>query len=63
MDTLWEIAIAVLFFLGALFFAGVIYAFAWAKKNRQFENLEQGARSIFNEEEPEGQVTDHFPAK
>ena len=49
MDTLWEIAIAVLFFLGALFFASVIYAFAWAKKNRQFENLEQGARSIFNE--------------
>ncbi len=63
MDTPWEITIALLFVLGALFFASVIYAFAWAKKNRQFENLEAGARSIFNEEEPEGRVTDKFPPR
>ncbi|MDR2981476.1 MAG: cbb3-type cytochrome oxidase assembly protein CcoS [Puniceicoccales bacterium] len=61
MNTPWEYTILFLFVLGALFFASAIYAFAWAKKAKQFENLEQGARSIFNEEEPEGEVTDSFP--
>lgn len=45
-----------------LFFAGGIYALYWAKQNNQFENLEDSARVIFDEDEPEGKVTDAFPS-
>jgi cbb3-type cytochrome oxidase maturation protein len=34
----------------------------WAAKGGQFENFDAGSRSIFDSEEPEGQMTDAFPA-
>jgi cbb3-type cytochrome oxidase maturation protein len=38
-----------------------LLAFGWAVKNGQFSDFEAGARSIFDEEEPVGTVTDAFP--
>jgi len=43
--------------------ASAVYALSWAVKTGQFNRLEQDARSIFDEEEPVGQVTDAFPGK
>ncbi len=45
--------------------AGVtmVWLLAWAIKQGEFKNLRQGARSIFDEEEPVGMVTDYFPGE
>ena len=58
----WDEAIVLVVLLGLLFFGTAVYAFVWARRQRQFHDFEKGARSIFNEEEPEGKVTDKFPA-
>lgn len=47
--------------VGGVLFVGGICALVWAKKNGQLENFEAQAKSIFDEEEPEGQMTDFFP--
>jgi len=57
----WTVYITILMGVAALFFIVASYALHWAHRNKQLENLEDGARSIFDEEEPEGEVTDHFP--
>jgi cbb3-type cytochrome oxidase maturation protein len=44
-----------------LFGGGAVLALNWAFKNRQFENFDRGARSIFDDAEPEGEPTDAFP--
>ncbi len=44
-------------------FASAIYALFWASKNGQLDNFEKGAKTIFTEEEPEGEVIDSFPDK
>lgn len=51
-----------------LIFSGLIMASAvvmltWAVKRGQFKNLERGAVSIFDEEEPLGVQTDYFPGE
>jgi cbb3-type cytochrome oxidase maturation protein len=38
-----------------------IAAFYWAVKSGQFRNLPEGAKVIFQEDEPEGVATDRFP--
>ncbi len=38
-----------------------IYALAWAARTGQFRNMKGGARTIFDEEEFVGRVTDVFP--
>jgi len=46
---------------GLVFFGGTtLAAFYWAAKTGQFRNLEAGAKSIFDEEEPVGTATDAF---
>lgn len=40
-----------------------VWLLAWAVRNGEFRDLKAGARSIFNEEEPEGVVTDYFPGE
>ncbi len=59
----WIHYIFAFFGFAGLFFIGASYALYWAHKNKQLENLEEGARSIFDEEEPEGEQTDFFPSK
>ena len=44
-----------------LFGGGAVLALSWAFKNRQFENFDRGARSIFDADEPIGEPTDAFP--
>ena len=59
----WTAYIVIIFIFASLFFVGAAFALHWAYKNRQLENLEEGARSIFDEEEPEGEIQDAFPSK
>ena len=38
-----------------------VLAFGWAAQNGQFHDQHAGARSIFDADEPEGEMTDAFP--
>ena len=40
-----------------------VYALYWSSKHGQLRDFERGAASIFDEQEPVGKMTDHFPAK
>lgn len=44
-----------------LFGGAAVLALGWAFRNGQFENFDQGARSIFDPDEPVGEPTDAFP--
>ena len=49
---------------GLVFFGGsTLAAFYWAAKSGQFRNLEDGAKSIFDQDEPLGTATDAFADK
>ena len=51
-------------FLVAIAISGTaVYALYWSSKHGQLRDFERGASSIFDEQEPVGQMTDHFPAK
>ena len=39
----------------------MVWVLAWAIARGEFRDLRQGARMIFDEEEPIGVVTDRFP--
>lgn len=41
--------------------ASAVLALVWAISSGQFRSFRAGAESIFDEEEPIGEVTDHFP--
>ena len=62
MDS-WNSILTILFVFGALLFASAVYALHWAAKNGQFDDFEKGAKTIFTEEEPEGELLDSFPGK
>lgn len=49
------IIVMVTMILGSL---GTIFAFSWAANNRQFEDLEHAAETIFDADEPIGEPTD-----
>ncbi len=44
--------------IAALFVASAIYGLQWASKTGQLRDLEDGAKVIFDEEEPVGRPTD-----
>lgn len=45
-----------------VFFGGVaVLAMSWAVRDGQFQNFERTAQSIFDPDEPVGQMTDRFP--
>lgn len=48
---------------GSILFFGsaAVLAMAWAFRNGQFENFSRGSRSIFDADEPIGEMTDRFP--
>ena len=51
-------------FLVAIAISGTaVYALYWSSKHGQLRDFERGAASIFDEQEPVGEMTDHFPAK
>ncbi|MGB0344195.1 MAG: cbb3-type cytochrome oxidase assembly protein [Coraliomargarita sp.] len=46
----------------AIFFFGVAIAmFYWSARKGQLKDFDQQARVIFTDEEPEGEISDHFP--
>jgi cbb3-type cytochrome oxidase maturation protein len=45
----------------ALFFSSVIFALHWSIRSGQFSEYQKGARSIFDDDEPVGEMTDFFP--
>lgn len=47
----------------ALFGVMVVWALWWAIRGGQFSNFQQGATSIFDEDEPMGTMTDAFPER
>jgi len=59
----WNLYLGIILVLGALFFASAIYALFWAVRNKQFQDFDRGARTIFSEDEPEGTHTDYFPGE
>ena len=51
-------------FLVAIVISGTaVYALYWSSKHGQLRDFERGAASIFDEQEPVGKMTDHFPVK
>ncbi|MFM8272496.1 MAG: cbb3-type cytochrome oxidase assembly protein CcoS [Gemmata sp.] len=46
-----------------LFGGAAALALGWALRDGQFDNFEQGARSIFGPDEPVGEATDAFPGE
>lgn len=59
----WSQYILVGFVFASLFFLAAAGALYWAHKHGQLNNLEKGAQSIFDEDEPMGEITDAFPEK
>jgi nitrogen fixation-related uncharacterized protein len=53
----------VAFLIAASLSATAVYALYWSSKHGQLRDFERGAVSIFDHEEPVGQMTDHFPTK
>lgn len=49
--------------LGIAFFAVAIGALYWSAKKGQLRDFDQQAKTIFTDEEPEGEVSDTFPEK
>lgn len=47
--------------LGLAFFSVAVSMLYWSAKKGQLRNFDQQARTIFTEEEPEGEVSDAFP--
>jgi len=44
-----------------LFGGAAILALSWAVRDGQFQNFERGAKTIFDPDEPIGEITDCFP--
>lgn len=59
--TRWYAAILGLGLFGVVMVVSFVLVLRWAKRNGQFKNLDEGAKVIFDEDEPEGTPTDHFP--
>ena len=51
------------FLVAAAISGTAVYALYWSSKHGQLRDFERGAASIFDEHEPVGQMTDHFPVK
>ncbi len=59
----WSNLLIVILVFAALLFLSAVGALYWASKSGQLKNFEKGAKVVFTEEEPEGQVQDAFPGE
>tara|TARA_B100001057_G_scaffold113299_1_gene111604 strand:- start:5069 stop:5272 length:204 start_codon:yes stop_codon:yes gene_type:complete len=50
-----------LIFMGVVFFTVAVGALYWSSKRGQLRDFDKQARTIFTDEEPEGEVSDSFP--
>jgi len=48
-------------FMGVLFFLIAVVMLYWCVKSGQLKDFDKNSRSIFSEDEPEGEETDFFP--
>jgi nitrogen fixation-related uncharacterized protein len=46
---------------GALFFLSAVVVLYWCAKSGQLRDFDKNSRSIFSDDEPEGEETDFFP--
>lgn len=46
-----------------LFGITTVWGLMWAIRTHQFKGFESGARVIFDDDEPVGEMTDHFPGE
>lgn len=46
-----------------LFGGSAVLALVWAIKSGEFRDMQAGARSIFDEDESIGRITDRFPGE
>lgn len=51
-------AIIIVMVIMTLASLGTLFAFTWAANNRQFEELDEAAETIFDPDEPIGKPTD-----
>ncbi len=51
------------FLIATALSGSAVYALYWSSKHGQLRDFERGARSIFDDQEPVGEMTDHFPAR
>jgi cbb3-type cytochrome oxidase maturation protein len=51
------------FLIAAALTGTAVYALYWSSRHGQLRDFERGAESIFDNEEPVGQMTDRFPPK
>ena len=51
------------FLVAAAISGTAVYALYWSSKHGQLRDFERDAASIFDDEEPVGRTTDHFPVK
>ena len=58
-----EIGYVVLIATGFVFAGAAVWAFGWAFRNGQMSNFARGATSIFDPDEPVGEVTDQTLAE
>lgn len=57
-------AYAIILVSSFVFLTGsALLALRWALRNGQFEHADRAALLIFSEEEPVGELTDHFPSR
>ncbi len=56
-----QLAVLATVVVSVAFAAVAALALGWALRGGQFDNFEQGARSIFGPDEPVGEPTDRFP--
>ena len=52
-----------LIFLGVVFFTVAVSALYWSAKKGQLREFDSQAKTIFTDEEPEGEISDTFPSK
>ena len=49
--------------LGIVFFGSAVAMLYWSVRRGQLRDFDEQAKVIFTEEEPEGEISDHFPDK
>lgn len=57
------VAFIVIWIFMSILGLSAVAALVWAIYTGQFRNLASGAESIFDEDEPIGKITDHFPSR
>ena len=61
MDVLEFSPLLPIILLGIAFFIVVVMMLYWSAKRGHLRDFDAQAKTIFTDEEPEGEISDHFP--